>query len=374
MTRPAKERKPRAKKTTTVVEEIPTQEIEDEGPSELDFNLEEVRDTEKLTEVLDQFPDAGITVKIYDQHGAYRFTPPDPRNIDPELIRLRCGAGNFVGRVYVNGKYRQSIDIPIGEVNPDPNAPKSAPVVDSHSAYSAFLEKMLLTLLARETPHIENNKAPSLTDMVQSLGVLDGLRGKQESGLEMYIKGMEMGRGLDSGGVFDWKEQLFRIVAQNAPALMDGVSAIIGGAGNRNKVPPNPIPQNAAPPNPAEIPPEEKPVQIPDAYFKEGIAFIKQRLLAGMETDTIINWVYDNRDDQSYQPFLKEILSKPFEFFVKLDEEISNEPFRSKFLAIYNGIRSLFNEEYEMELDTGGSGGNPDNSGSNGKPSEKGSK
>jgi hypothetical protein len=372
MTRPTKERKPRAKKTTTVVEEIPDRPNDiDDGPTELDFNLEEVRDTERLTEILEQFPDAGIVVKIYDPHGAYRFTPPDPRNIDPELIRMRCGAGNFVARIYVAGKYRQSIDIPIGEVNPDPNAPKTVPIIDSHSA---FLEKMLLTLLARETPHVEA-KAPSITEMVSSLGVLDGLRGKQESGLEMYMKGLEMGRSLDGGGNgWDWKEQIFKLVAANAPALLEGVSSIVAG-GVKQKPPSvsptQPISQNATPANPPQPVPEEQPVQISDDYYKAGIRFIKERLLAGMETDTVINWVYDNRDDLNYQPFLKEILSTKhdFEFFVKLDEEIGNEPFRSKFVIIYNGIRSLFNEEYEMGLDTGGSSGNTVNPGSNGKPS-----
>lgn len=368
MTRPTKPREPAAKKgrtKKTIIEEIlpAGSGDEPEGPTELDFNLEEVRDTEKLFEVLEQFPDAGITVKIYDQSGAYRFTPPDPQHIDEELIRKRCGSGAFVGRVYVDGKYRQSIDIPIGEVNPDPNEPSKPVAVDNHSQ---FLEKMLLTLLARENPAPAAH-VPSITELVTSLAGIDALRGKQESGMEMFIKGMTMGRDMsDSGGDFNWKQELFRLISTNAPALLTGVEAIVGG--RLPTTPPPPTTPPATIPNPE---PQEQPVNA-EMYYKEGISYVKQRLLAGMDPDTIINWVYDNRDVPTYQPFLTVILREPFEFFEKIDAEIGQEPFRSKFMAIHNGIRSLFNEEYEMGLDTGRDGGDTGNPGSNGKPKPSG--
>ena len=364
MTRATKERSPAKKARTkkTIIEEVLPErddELED-GPTELDFNLEEVRTTEALAEVLEQFPDAGIIVKIYDQGGAYRFTPPDPRNIDPELIRKRCGAGNFVGRVYINGKYRQSIDIPIGEINPDTNEPQKGTPGDSHSQ---FLEKLLLTILAREQGTPSAGHAPTLPELVTSLSGLDALRGKQESTLETFIKGLEIGRGMDSGGgAFNWKEELFRLVSHNAPSLLEGVQTLLGQ--RRTPPPPEPPPVTAANPPEGE---EGKPV-LPQAYFVEGLKFLKQRLIAGMDTETIINWVYDNRDVETYQPFLTEILRQPFEYFEKIDAEIGQEPFKSKFIAIYNGIRSLFNEEYEMELDSRGNDGNPLDSGSNGKP------
>ena len=372
MTRPTKERgkKPRTKKTTTVIEEaLPQGEDEQEGPSELDFNLEEVRDTERLYEVLEQFPDAGITVKIYDQHGAYRFTPPDPKNIDPELIRLRCGAGQFVGRVYVDGKYRQSIDIPIGEVNPDPNTPTKPGVGDSHTQ---FLEKLLLAFIAKEHPTASTNTPTTLPEMVQSLAGLDALRGKQESGMDLFLKGLTLGKELnsDSGGSFDWKQELFRMVANNAPTILDGVQALVATqTGGRKTPPPNPPAPIAA--NPES---QGEPSVISEAYFKEGLKFLKQRMIAGMQNETIINWVYDNRDDPTYQPFLKEILSKDFDFFVKLDVEIGQEPFKSKFLDVYNGIRTLFNEQYEMDLDTGRGNGDPDDITDNGTSGKAGNR
>lgn len=368
MTRPTKERKPKGRsvKKTIIEETLPEREEINEGPTELDFNLEEVRTTEALAEILEQFPDAGITVKIFDQSGAYRFTPPDPRNIDPELIRKRCGAGNFVGRIYINGKYRQPIDIPIGEINPDPNDPQKTTPGDSHSQ---FLEKLLLTILAREPQTPANgNPAPTLLEVVQSLSAVDQLRGKQESTLDTFIKGIEIGKGMgDGGGAFDWKQELFRLVAGNAPTILDGVQALVGQVGQRrNPPPPSPPVTVAAPPPEGE--PEGEQTVIPEIYYKEGIAFVKGRLLAGMDPDTIINWVYDNRDVQTYQPFLTAILREPFEYFEKIDAEIGQEPFRSKFLAIHNGIRSLFNEEYDMGLDSGGQSGNTSDPSSNGKP------
>jgi hypothetical protein len=150
--------------------------------------------------------------------------------------------------------------------------------------------------------------------------------------------------------------------------LLSAAEALFGGRGTTTRPP---IPPVASAPVPATQPkPEEvKPVPIPDDYFKEGLKFLKGRLIAGMEPETIINWVFDNRDDMNYQPFIKEILAKDFEFFAKLDEEIGHEPFRSKFITIYNGIRSLFNEEYGMELDSGRVVGDSPNPSSNGKPS-----
>src|SRR5437867_11979921 len=102
--------KPKRKKTTTVVEEVPAEEFDMEsasnGPTELDFSLEEVRTHEQLQSIMAQFPEAGITAKLYDSSGAFCYRLPDPQSIDEEVIRKRCGSGEFVIRIYVNGVYK----------------------------------------------------------------------------------------------------------------------------------------------------------------------------------------------------------------------------------------------------------------------------
>src|SRR6266446_8268305 len=137
------------KKTTTVVEEVPVNEFDLENPqqpSEFDVSMESVEDAETLKEVLSQFGQAALNIKILRQTptGAEYCYQTDA--IDEEFIQKNFGGGDFQARIFINGRYRKTIKIKIasrlessssrsdGQLSPDTIS----------NRHSEFLEKMVL--------------------------------------------------------------------------------------------------------------------------------------------------------------------------------------------------------------------------------------
>jgi hypothetical protein len=361
---------PRKKKTTTVVEEIPAGEsshIEDEenGPTELDFSLEEVRSAEQFQAIIEQFPDAGITAKLYDSEGKYCYRVPDPASIDEDVIRKRCGAGDFNLRIYVNGKYRQAIPLPIRQLlssESDNNANSLPGVVSFDTRHSEFLERqaqrnheLLLAAIGSK-----NSSGTSVTDLVAALSQLDGLRGKPENATDILMKGIQLAQSLE--GKTDWKTDVLRTVQDIAPKALDLLSG---------KQVPGPVP-GGQPTMP--INPQQQSALPPDAIIKAGLGFLKKKAIGGVDPELIVDWIEANAEDEQYQILLHAVFTLSFEDVVKYDPEIGTGPFLPFFRQLYDGLRSRFSPANSMDVDSRGIMGDSDNAGNNGQSSTVGSK
>jgi len=343
------------KKTTTVVEEIP-QDLETEetqGPTDLDFSLEEVRNAEQLQAVIEQFPDAGIIAKLYDAQGAFCYRFADARNIDEEDVRKRCGPGEFVVRIYINSKYRQSIPLPIRALLPLDRQPGDGSSSSSlNDRHSEFLEKLLLAFISKENPVAASAPAPTVTELIAGIAQLDTLRGKQESAMDLFQKGIEFAQS--ASGQADWKSDALRTVRDIAPQVLGAINGIRGN-GNGNGVMPNTEPVGELP---------------PDAIIKSGIAYLKKKAIAGVDPELIIEWIANNAEE--YEPLLRVVLNSEFSTFVEFDPEIGREPFVSWFKPLFDGLRSAFKPPDSVDDNSGGNVGNPSDTGSNGKFSPTG--
>lgn len=352
------------RKTTTTVEEIVPENIlepEEQGPTELDYNLEDVQTAEKLSEIVEQFPQAGITVKLYDEDGAYCMQILDPTHIDEEIIRKRCGHGNFKLRIYVGGKYRQYIPLPIRQIQPDAsvNSSPGSRNGDNGYSHSDFLERQAQRthelLLAALTNH--GSGGPSLTDITTALSNIDNLRGKQESALEMVLKGIELAKSMN--GDTDWKSDLVQMGREVLPKISDGVMSVMG---NRNG-------QAQAIGNSTETSSPPEVVITPEA-IKMGIGYLKKKCLSGVPVDLIIDWVTTNADE--YQGLIHVILNQDFAEFAKFDMEIGSEPFLSWFRQLFDGLRSAFSSTDSVDNDTGRMVGNTSDPRNHGESREGG--
>lgn len=349
------------RKRRTIIEESLPPSPEDEGSELTDFDvsLESVEDTETLREVLEQFGENPASFKIHRQ------TPQGPEfcyrtdTLDEEFIQKNYGGGEYIVRVYINGKFKKSIPIKIAPRILDNTDNPTRGGGDHHSA---FLEKMLLAFITRDVSHAgTGTPGPTLVDLTTALSQLDAMRGKPESGLDMFIKGANFLKDMNEPPDADWKSTALKMAKDSLPDLMNIF--------NRRPVPPSPqVPGNT---------PEQPMVVAGDpqqtAMLKTGIQYLKQRFIGGMDPQLIVDWIASNAQDPTYQPLLHAVLTIPFEQFVTLDPEIGTEPFVQLFRHVYDGLRSAITATDTVDDDTGRNGGDVSNVGGNGKPRKEGS-
>jgi hypothetical protein len=343
---------PRAKKKTTTVIEEPV-ELDDlgGGPSELDVSLESVEDTETLSTVLESFGETSILLKVYrETPSGQEFCFPC-QTLDELFIQKNYGGGTYVVRIFIADKYRKSIKVKIAQPIGNPVTGERG---DSHSV---FLEKMILTMLANQGSVQQSTSVPTVTDLVQSLAALDGLRGKQESGMDMFMRGIELAKGLDGGGEMDWKQRLLGMADKALPMIAPAVQSYFGG-----RVPTNPNPPVAGTPPPT---PEDERNMI-RAMLKQGIDFLKPQFLNGLDPESAVNWVVANASNPQYQSIVRGVCNMEYAELATIDPEIGTEPLFSSFHAFYDGLRSAFIPSDNMDDDSGGTDGDPGDFGNDG--------
>lgn len=356
-------RTPRKRKT--IVEETLPEGYDDSGEptSEFDVSLESVEDAETLKTVLENFGQTdNVTYRVYKQ---VPTGPPSfqyqSSTFDEEFLQRERGAGIYTVRVFINGKFKRAItvqcDAPLNGTA-TPSSPR-----DHHSE---FLEKMLLTIMARENP-VSATPAPTMPEIISAISQLDGLRGKQESAMETFIKGLELGRTFDGGGggPSDWKSMLMGVVKDAAPHAIPAISSIIAARTNGG-IPPNPNPVN---PNPAPVIPQtpEQEAMLLEMMLKQGIATLKQQFAAGLDPDSAVDFVRIQAGlKPEYMQLVTAVLNMDYAELAKLDPDIGKEPFLTPFRSFIDGLRSEFVPEDSVDDDPGRVVGNEDDSRNNG--------
>lgn len=334
------------KKRTIVEEEIPEgQNAFDEPTNELDVNLESVLDTEQLHDVLEQF---GITEGIL--YRIYRQVPQGPPSFCYEtmdysetFLQRERGAGMYLVRIFINGKFKKSIAVQV-DAPAAGTAPGTAPVTNPADAHSRFLEQMVLQLITNQSAN--GNHGPSLTELTGSLANLDALRGKQESAMDMFLKGVELAKTMieaGGGGGGDWKTELLRMGREAIP----GITSVVQ---SRLQTPPaNPKPPEQV----TMINPDTLTDDQQKAMLQQAITFLKGQFIAGLDPESALNFIIANSGNPQYQTIIKAVLKFSFEDITKLDAEIEQQPFNDCFRVIYDGLRSEFGGEDSVEDDSG---------------------
>jgi hypothetical protein len=336
-----------ARKKRTIIEE----QLPDTGSGEeqdeitaFDVALESVEDLETLTDVMEQYGQTGKLLKVYRESGEFCYQSD---TVDEAFIQKHFGGGGYRIRLFLNGKYKKTIPISC-----------AAPIVEngngngngnSSDHHRDFLEKLVLAQIASGGG---SNKAPSITELTTALANLDGLRGKQESAMDLFQKGVSFAKeifDMKTPGSGDWKSELIS-AAKDALPVVGGIIA------SRSGVPAMPTKD----PNALVTATPEQQVEA----IKQGLVYLKKQCLKGVDPKLIVDWVDNNAED--YQPLIHNVLNLPFEKFVEIDAEIGNEPFKQWFTGLFDGLRSAFVTVDTVDMDSAGESGDSDDIGNDG--------
>lgn len=352
------------KKRTIIDETIPDMGL-GTGDSETSLDALDLPDMEDetlqgLMGRLKGISDYKVNIYLVTPQGSqFRFTVDDPDILDENYIQEVCGPGKYAVRVLVNNIPKKTYFVSIG---PKPNVPGQTPTTttaDTTSAIQAqmyrdqlaFMQSMVLALINKEQPRHDNN----LGDVVAAVSTLQGLGGGKDP-MDLFIRALEIGKGLTGGGERDWKTEL---ISTAKDVLAPVAGEIAKAALNRNP----PTNGNHALPSAGTFV-EEVNNAVPDVILKQGMKWVKGQILGGMDVNLAIAWIINNGNDPTYRPFVQLALRGEFQDFVKLDNELANEPFNTWMRAAIAGIKEAYVQQ-QSDTDTTGEDGDTDNTANN---------
>lgn len=350
------------KRRTIVEEEIPEGSAigtEEEPTGEFELSLEQVQDLETLNDVLAQYGiEDGVNFKIFKiVDGVPRYVFEHP-TLDYGFIQRERGGGNYTARLFINGKYKKTVPVSIEDL---PDSPHSNVNGNGSNGHTAFLEKMLMALILKESNGAGHSQ-PTVIELTQALQNLDSLRGKQESTMETFIKGMQMAKDFDGGGGSpDWKTEMLRLAKDNLPGVVGIVQSAI--AQKNGGQPPTIVPT---------VPVETSPVATTEQdqmalQLKYAIGLLKSQFMMGLDGESALALIRANAGDPRYQSIIRQFLLMEFSELVALDADIGKEPFQSQFRFVHDGLRSEISEQDPVDDDTSGERGDVGDAGHNGE-------
>jgi hypothetical protein len=358
-----------AKKTTTIVQQVPADQLDNgDELNDFDVSLEGVDDYEQLQDALQQFGiNDGIVYKVY------RVTPTgqsfcyETTEFSEQFLQQERGAGRYAVRIFIENRYKKTIHTEV-------DAPASGPASSQNQAGSgnAFLEKLLLALVMKEQS--PTAPGPSLAELTTAMKNLDDMRGKSDPmGFETFFKFFTMAKDLvgDGGGAGDWKSELLKMGRDAIPAITSVVQSRVSGNGT-----PQPAVTTSQEQQPMHIDPATMTEDQKKALLKDAIAYLKPYCFRGLPAESALDFisVTAKSGNPQYQTMILAVLGYTFEEILEIDHELKSEPFHVFFRAIYDGLGQEFGPEDPVGDDPGGSVGDPDNarsdveSGKGGKP------
>jgi hypothetical protein len=347
---------------------VVTEYIEEPEESVPAFPAEPVVDEDEVTIRNVMAPFVGereVEVKIYRQRQnqeSYCFTT-GPQFTEEEIINHpRGGFGNFVARVLINGDLRRRFPVPIEPPQSGVNSVTSQPQSD--------VIRMLMDEIRslRETMHREPQPMADIMQGVSALITATAQaqlqRPPAETPLDQFLKFHEALNSM-KGGEDDWWKPALASVAKEAVPMLGALMQRAPTASAQQ-------PQQSQQPQSAIT--GEATVPQMDIQLKMGIAFLKQKCLAGSQPELYIEVICDNSDATQYQELIHRVVTQDFSQFAALDPEISKPPYEHFFRSIFDGLRSEFAPAHSVATPSAGSGGHASNTSGNGASSKNGSK
>lgn len=333
-----------------IVKEITTFDA-NEPTETVDNSVHNIEDTDGVQGYLAQFKGEQFRVKVYKQGPrGMEYCFSGGTEIDEDIIQ-GYGGGSYELRVFVNGVRQDTVPIIIAE-RPKTMLPNvsnaSAPAnnYDPDIAYMKrhmeFLEKMVMN------GGVGNSGNSSMVELVEAVKALNGLSNGKDP-MDMMLRGIELAKELNTGVSGDWKSALidsFRDIAKSvAPVLVAKSQGMDMAQNNQESV-------------------------SPEATIRNGIGYLKSRVVSGLHPDLVIDWILNNSNDPQYHPFLQMVFKSDFEEFIKIDSEIAQEPYLSWFRTLHAGLREAVNENLIAD-DSIRNSGNVRNIKGNEKPSKQ---
>ncbi len=199
----------------------------------------------------------------------------------------------------------------------------------------AFTRNMMLQLIQG----ISNNKSATPLGEIASVMQTIHQMTPANNPTDLVLKGMELGMKAN-GGSPDWKTQLVETAKEVLPPIMQTFSA----ARQTQQVQPTMIQQAPA-----------------AAMMKQGIDWLKPKIIGGMNTDLAASWVIQNANDPLCQQLLSHAIRGDITTFIEIDPEIANEPYRSWFFNAIQQLKEWYAAQTTVENDSdGGTGDSAD--------------
>lgn len=184
----------------------------------------------------------------------------------------------------------------------------------------AFTRNMMLQMING----VFNNKAQTtgtpLGELAQAMQMLHTIS-PQNNSADLILKGMELGmKANGSGG--DWKTALVDTAKDIAPVVVQAFGAArTAQAQQQGQMTMIPV--------------------TPAAMLKQGLDWLKPRIISGLEVDLAVGWVIQNANDPMCQQLLSHA-AQGLEAFVSVDPEIANEPYKTWFTTAIVNLRQWY--------------------------------
>lgn len=329
------------KKQTIVTETLPDFNLNDPIPGEESI-LWDTSEDDPLAKVKAQYGGSPIKIKVYKivtgkAQPVFCFSSEE--TVDEEQLQEMYGGGKYALRFFVDNALKHTTYVEVSDKPQKTNGAGADPAsiqIQMLREQSQFSRDLLLGILGRNAPVVSPTP---MSDIAAMWGLIHGANPQQSSGLDkmidLFTKGLEIGASRSDGGNMDWKTALIQTIKEIAPTVTQVVASAKG------------INLPSLPNNGGGVPAD---LQTPTELLKTGIQFLKAKILAGLPVGLALDWIINNAAD--YQQFLSVALSKPFEDFVAIDNELANEPFNSWMRQLLEGLKENYKETSAPDSET----------------------
>lgn len=310
-------------------------------------------DDEEISEFLAGIGKEANRVKVYYQDPDQGFEDfylfgCDPKTLTEDLIRRKQPkGGKFRLKIY-NGSFyvgcrTWNIAPDLSDVSRKESNESSGKNQENsnHSAEITLLREQVNRqheLVTKMMESLSQRQAgPGMTEMMAIVEKVSSMVPKQPdiSALIVPVMGLfgkviEMGKDIGSGGAESWKDRLVTLgmnTIEKLPLLLQQIGAARGGD---EMIAGNGMSEGAA-----------------LMALKEGIKQLKKKALAGKDPRLWVDVIADNFDDPQYQALALALANSTFEDFGRLDPEILQEPLKSWFRTLYDGLREVINANHD---------------------------
>lgn len=334
---------------------------------EVDYPLDD-SSGERLRQARQNFGQGGLKIKVYkiNERGGEDFCYVTEGDVDEVLIQRRWRGGQYVAKYYVNEVYRDRIQFGIAEPIAEASGAAVPSGVDLQIKLMQQQNEFLMNLLLKN----QNSERTPVTELVHAMSELKTLQGGTESNVDMVMKCIELGRTLNGAGEESPLMEILKLVAPTvAPQIISGLmrKPAEGPSGGMADASAKAIPAKTVEASEVATPEQEQSLKLLFAY-------LKKKSVVGSDPELYIAYVLDNGELPDFQMLVSKVRSESFEEFVKLDSEIGKEPHVKFFRAIYDGLRSAFEQGNFVELDSSRKSGNGGDTGGHAKSSQRGIK
>jgi len=170
----------------------------------------------------------------------------------------------------------------------------------------SFTRTMMLKMIEGLTSGRTQQANTPIGELAQAMQVVNEMSSKSNP-VDLIVKGMELGIQAN-GGAPDWKAQLAETAKQIIPAFVAKQQTVQISQGQQPMIQTTPV-----------------------AMIKQGIDWLKPKILSGMTVDLAIGWVIQNANDPTCNQLIANAIKGDVNTFIEFDPELANEPYRTWF-------------------------------------------